>query len=392
MTFGYQWETMSNSCYSKIILLLIIINGSHCRQLYNPPVAKTNLGYLVVDGTIISGNDSTIINLSRTQNITDSSYVLNPETGAVVSVVGASGDVYGLSEQSNGRYVTSQLALNDNELYRLSIRTTNGNQYLSDSLPVLLTPPIDSVSWLLQNDGAHIYVNTHDVANGIKYYRWQYTETWQYNAAQGSELQYDAQDTTVIERMDTLIHNYTCWETNQSTNLILGSSTKLSENIIYEQPITVIPTGSQKLSVQYSILVKQYALNASSYEFWQLLQQSTEQLGSLFDPQPSQLTGNIHNVTNLNEPVLGYVSVSTLQEQRIFIPAPHNWVFAYTGCELTQVGNTPDSLALEYGMGYLSPVYAIFDGPTIIAYASATPFCVDCTLQGGTTIKPAFWP
>jgi hypothetical protein len=383
---------MLKSIHRNIILLLIVINGLSCRQPYNPPVAKMNLGYLVVDGTIISGNDSTIINLSRTQNITDSNYVSNPETGAVVNVVGASGDMYGLTEQSSGRYVISQLNLNNNEFYRLSIVTSNGNQYLSDSMPVLLTPPIDSVSWQLQNDGAHIYVNTHDAINDTRFYRWQYTESWEYQSPRGSNLVYDAQDTMVIERMDTGLYNYSCWQTFQSTNLLLGTSEKLSENVIYEQPIILIPSGSQKLSVEYSILVNQYALSATSYAFWQLLQQSTEQLGSLFDPQPSQLTGNIHNVANSNEPVLGYISACTLQQQRIFILAPKNWVYAFPGCDPIIVGNTPDSLALEYGMGYLLPYYALIYQNQIIAYYSAPPICVDCTLQGGTLTKPPFWP
>ena len=78
---------------------MAVINTFACRQPYNPPIAKTNLGYLVVDGTIISGQDSTIINLSRTQNINDSIYFINnPETGAAVSVVGANGDTYSLFE------------------------------------------------------------------------------------------------------------------------------------------------------------------------------------------------------------------------------------------------------------------------------------------------------
>jgi Domain of unknown function (DUF4249) len=380
--------------YRNIFLLLALINGFACRQPYFPPIAKTNLGYLVVDGTIISGQDSTVINLSRTQNINDSIYFSNnPETGATVSVVGASGDSYNLFEQSAGRYVTDQLPLNTNELYRLKIVTTNGNQYLSDSMPVKITPPIDSISGQLQGDGMHITVSTHDPRNNTRYYRWNYTETWEYNSAYESAYIYDPSNNTVVLR-DTNDYIFTCWRSNQSTDLSLGSSAKLSQDIIYEQPLILIPLGSQKLAVEYSILVKQYALDVNSYNFWQILQQNTEQLGSLFDAQPSELTGNVHNTANANEPVLGYVSVSTIQQQRIFIPEPTSWIYPpLQGCSETLVPNNPDTLAFYFTTSYI-PVSADVDPATgtTVGYFSSFGPCVDCTEQGGTTVKPPFWP
>jgi hypothetical protein len=378
-----------------IYLLFFFVNNFYCRQPYNPPALAGGFHYLVVDGTIISGNDSTIINLSRTQNVTDSIYNFSSvaETGAVVSVVGASGDSYLLTEQNPGTYEASQLPLNNDELYRLKIITANGNIYLSDSMEVKITPPIDSISWQPENDGAQIFVTTHDPQNNTRYYRWEYTETWEYHPAHASEYIYDPLDSTVIYR-DTSQNVSTCWQTDQSTNLILGSSAQLTSDIIYEQPLILIPTGSQKFSVEYSIFVRQYALTAASYAFWQLLQESTEQLGSLFDPQPSQITGNIHNVANPGEPVLGYISFATVQEQRIFINKPLGWNYPIPdGCNLVTVGNTKDSLVLEYGHGGYAPVSAIINQATgaTVRYTSTLIACVDCTLQGGTTVQPTFW-
>jgi hypothetical protein len=75
----------------------------------------------------------------------------------------------------------------------------------------------------------------------------------------------------------------------------------------------------QQLSVLYSIFVRQYALTEDGYNFLSLMQSNTESLGTIFDPQPSQLKGNIQCLTNPNEPVVGYVSAGTVQQQRIFI-------------------------------------------------------------------------
>ena len=193
---------------------------------------------------------------------------------------------------------------------------------------------------------------------------------------------------------DTSNNIFTCWRSDQSTNLLLGSSAKLSQDLIYEQPLILIPLGSQKLAIEYSIDVKQYALDANSYNFWQILQQNTEQLGSLFDAQPSELTGNVHNIASPNEPVLGYVSVSTIQEQRIFISEPPSWIYPpLQGCSEIEVANDPDTFAFYFRSTYI-PVSADIDQATgsIIGYFSAYSSCVDCIEQGGTTLKPPFWP
>src|SRR5580704_11583634 len=96
-----------------------------CRQPYYGPINKANLGLLVVDGIIINGLDSTIVNLSRTQNINDSatSFSSIPETNAIITVVGENGDIYPLFEQGAGKYAIDQLNLNNNERYWLNITT-----------------------------------------------------------------------------------------------------------------------------------------------------------------------------------------------------------------------------------------------------------------------------
>jgi hypothetical protein len=390
--FVYKLLMRSSDC-KNILLFLTLLNVLGCLQPYTPPNVKGNYNYLVVDGLIIGGQDSTIINLSRAQNINDSFYyTANPETGAMVSVVGANGDSYNLTEQTAGKYAVPQLNLNTNELYWLKIITVNGNEYLSDSMTPKITPPIDSVSWQPQSDGIHIYVSTHDPQNNTRYYRWQYTETWEYQSAFASTLFYQSADTMVLTRSPSS-YDFTCYQTDQSTNLLLASSVNLSQDVIYLQPLTTIPLNSQKASVDYSILVDQYALSEDAYAYWQLLQQTTEQLGTLFAPQPSQINGNIHNVTNRNEPVLGFVSITTMQQQRIFIYRPSYWIYSpLTGCTERLVPNIPDSIAFYYGVGYVpvSPVYSTSTG-ALIGYNSAYSTCVDCTLQGGTTTKPDYW-
>src|SRR6202035_1342987 len=86
-----------------------------------------------------------------------------------------------------------------------------------------------------------------------------------------------------------------------------------------DMPVEFIEAGSEKLSVEYSILVDQYALTQGAYQFLQEMKMNAEETGSIFDPQPSELNGNIHCLTNPAEEVIGYLSISSVQSSRIFI-------------------------------------------------------------------------
>jgi hypothetical protein len=51
--------------------------------------------------------------------------------------------------------------------------------------------------------------------------------------------------------------------------------------------------------------VYQYALTKDQYDYWTELKKNSEQLGTLFDAQPSQLNSNIHSM-EIHRLVLGY--------------------------------------------------------------------------------------
>src|SRR3954471_11838850 len=95
----------------KYILMITIVGalgGISCKEVYTPPAIKNNPFLLVVDGIVISGNDSTIITLSRTRNVSDT-VPSQMELNAKVSVVSATGVEYPFTEQGNGRYYVDQL-------------------------------------------------------------------------------------------------------------------------------------------------------------------------------------------------------------------------------------------------------------------------------------------
>jgi hypothetical protein len=376
-----------NNLETLWVFLIFIMLLAACKESYVPPVVSINDPYLVVEGFINNGPDTTRINLTHTFKLDDTANV-TPEANAVVMVEGKGGDSHQLTESGNGLYIAPGLSLNAAEQYRLHILTHSGKQYASDYVDVKTSPPIDSISWKYTDQGVQIYANTHDPQNDSRYYRWEYNETWEFHSFYYSEFTYVNGE--IEPRIPDTI--YTCWHYNPSTTVLISSSAKLAQDEIYQFPLVKIPANSWEISVEYSILVKQYVVTPDAYAFWQNLQKNTEQIGSIFSPQPSEVRGNIHNLADSAEQVIGYISAGTLTQQRIFITPGQlpGWQGeSYPDdCQETTIGSSPQILAYWLGDGLFLPVApALSPGSYFIAPA----ICVDCR-QSGTNVKPTFWP
>ena len=378
----------------SIITCFIVFAALSCKQKYLLPGNLPSTGYLVVEGAINSGSGPTTIHLSRTIKIADTASV-NNELHATLIVEGNDNSSYPLTETGNGIYSLGQLALSNTRKYRLHIKTTDNKEYLSDFTAVKNTPAIDSITWY-ENNGVHIYINAHDATGNTRYYRWEFEETWEYHSTFQTNLKYTRDSRGEVSgveyRFPTTIADFTlyrCWRSGNSSGILIGSSAKLSQDLIY-LPLQFIEKDSWKLSVLYSINVRQYALTPDEYDFYTRMKKNTENFGSLFDSQPSELNGNIHCITNPAEVVIGYIGITNPQEKRIYISKGElpDWNYQQE-CNLIEVQNNPDSIRPYNNMIPTGP--SKFSGFFISAFFVSDAVCVDCTIRG-TNVKPAFWP
>lgn len=372
----------------RISLILIILTS--CIAPYSPPVLDQEAAALVIDGFINMNGESTI-RLSRSQNIYDTNAPLT-ETGATLSLEDESGAKIYLTELEAGKYFLAQQVFPENK-YRLNIQTQNSKFYQSDFEPVKTSPPIDSLTWAITDDlGVQISVNTHDFGNEEGFYRWDYIETNSFISAYNSAFIYNSNTKSIEIRKDNI---YNCWRTNYSTDIFIESTIRLSENTVSDFPLRYIKQNSELLRFRYSILVCQYSITEKAFNYWKQLQKNSEDLGTLFGPTPTQLTGNFKSLSNPSETVIGYFYLSSVTSKRIFIssnqlPMPPFYETPYSGCEqselrLADIRNFagPFLLTSEIPDGF---------GPAILGYYYSPAQCVDCRLTGGTTTKPDFWP
>jgi len=400
-----------------LVTSLIFVSVVSCVKPYRPSIVTSTSNYLVVEG-LINISDSTYIKLSRTVAVYAAT-ATKPELKATVTIESNSGNSYPVKEIGNGLYAAPSYALSVTNQYRLRIKTSNGNTYTSDFADTKASPPIDSISWKIDNNQLKIFANTHDPNNSTHYYRWSFTEEWIFHTDFNSNIITDGLNVRYRTPAESV---YQCFAGDVSTSIGLGTSTKLSQDVINNALITTMASTDQKIGIRYSIELTQYALTKDAFDYWTLLKKNTEDLGSIFDSQPSASIGNIHNINNAAEPVIGYINAGSVSKQRIFIDKtqlPRSWTtplypsLAFCGPDSLNCCPPPNSAPgymppttnqyVNYknlstyigGATPLTPIAVVLVSPPNVLtnntpIIAAPPTCVDCTVTG-TKTQPAYW-
>jgi hypothetical protein len=377
----------------------VLLLALSCIEPFEPIVDQSALNTLVVDGFINATDYSATVRLSHPQSLPDMDLTV-PETNANVSISSSSGASYSLKEGENGEYRMNDFIVDKAAFYTLHIKTLSGVEYISDTIRIRSTPPIDSIGFTIpgSREFLNIHVNTHDVVRNTRYYAWDFTETYEYNAADSSEFKLVKKEVIPRPVPESI---FTCWRTDRSTLISIGTSAGLKDDMIHRHVITQIPKGSPKLSVRYSVFVRQRALSVLEYTFLNELKKTTENLGGIFGTTPFPVIGNMRRVDD-TEPVLGYFSGAEVTEKRFFIdslnlPTHFRTLPSKEGCFFEETCNIfPDPLTS--GPQSCVAIENLSTDRIIIrflqensSYIFTSSECGDCRKQGGTTKKPEFW-
>jgi len=367
-------------CISLILFCLFA-----CKESYIPEVDAHNKNLLVVEGYIHIGG-STTIRLNRTVDVAVKS-IQTPVDKAEVMIETATGEVVaGGVSNAQGTCVLNTVNLSTSKQYRLRIITSKGKIYQTDLLTCKVTPEIDSLTFRVKDAGFQVYANTHDDTNNSRYYIWDFDETWEIRSAYPSY--FEITDSAIVPR-DQTINITRCWMYGTTNRILLGTSERLAADKISQAPLIYIKGNAQRLQELYSILVRQYAITKEAYLYLDNIRKNTEQIGTIFDPQPSELKGNIACVSDPAESVIGFICAGTVVQKRLFInktakPAINrDWIYDQ-GCERFWV--RADSVRLSGGLIIEEKRKGIF-----IGYDMSTARCIDCR-RTGSNIKPSYWP
>jgi len=368
--------------YIKYLLILLLLNS--CIAQFVPQIEEEK-ELLVVQGLITDQNETDTIKLSKSLPLGEVS-AAKPVSGGYVTISDNLGNEVSLAESVPGTYLTPPSFCGViGRSYTLHIRTNTGSgnfnyeSYPTEMVPV---PPIDSLYYekiVIEKpegffkgvDACQIKLDTYDPQNKCKFYRWDFSETWEFR------LLFD-------------VPNQKCWINDKSHSINIKSTAAFDEARIKSYPVNYITNVTDRLKTEYSILVNQYSLNEDEYIYWEKIQNIAVQVGGLYDIIPASVPSNINCVENPAEKVLGYFSVSAKSSKRLFITDNFNGIIdRYNKCITDTVGS-PDFPGVNITAWILFA--HICGGPPCVPFYEITTNhgCADCTLRG-TKVKPDFW-
>lgn len=366
------------------LLFFVCLNG--CREPYMPDIEEYE-NLLVIDGLITDRPGMALVRLTRSFAF-DQRYPM-PEEGAVVLILDENETPHICVEEEPGKYRPDpDFRGLEGQSYKLSVSTVSGETYESDWVRLQSSPPIDSISYVLeeregseQDDlsyGMQIHVSTHDPSNHTRYYRWEWVETWEYLTPIKAPLYIDE------ER---------CWRTAGTGIISLGTTEHLREDILLEHPVFFVSNETNRLKIRYSVEVLQYALGQEAYSYWKNLQDINQNTGSLFDPTPAMVIGNMSSTDGDGKVVLGLFQASGVSSKRVFIDRdelPYNVDIpsGFEGCVFYQ---TADTTEINYYFDNNFPFAGTYTemGMEFFIFSNAES-CFRCTVSGSNEM-PEYW-
>lgn len=377
-----------------IRFLLPALVAFSCIKPFDPQIGPGDQALYVVSGQVTDQEGFQYASVSVSAETSDPRYI--SLSGCQAEIQDDRGNVYPMEDAGGGNYRVwiGQAGLSPGIAYRIRVITPSGTEIISgfDRMPEC--PEIDSVYFqvesILTNDpaqpihGIRFYADLDATAYESYFFRWELEETWEYHMDYAREWYYDG----AIHKIDPPDRStQICWYTAAVKEIFTVSTANLAQNIYLGYPLHFTDNKTHKLTVLYSLLVRQYALSETAYIFWDKLRVNSQGQGGLYETQPLSIDGNLHVPADQEARVLGYFGAAAVRTKRVFVS------------DVEGLGLDPQPLCIGpvplgiFGWSEFPPEdYPIYFTRIGGAVFTLDDQCIDCRLSGGVNVKPGFWP
>ncbi|AUD07050.1 DUF4249 domain-containing protein [Spirosoma pollinicola] len=322
-------------------------------------VLRGTVDIIVVDGTVTNLAEPQVIllNYSRADRLTGRFGTL-PITKARVEVVMDSLVVTPAHETTDGRYqLPADFKGQIGHAYQLRLTLSDGTHYESTQqvMPPAariekihaqfslksLSPPVLGY----YTSGHDVFIELQDPADQRNYYRWDWVDYepqyWCRTCHQGfysifnpievssdryisgPEMYEECYFPTNIDpgaRVYGVTWDYVCrtqcWEMLHSYSVALFDDQYTNGGLIPNFKVAAIPFYQHGPCLAS---VRQSSLTPDAYRYFKLFADQTQNTGGLADTPPTAPVGNVHNVANPKEVVVGYFTASGVFSKPIYI-------------------------------------------------------------------------
>jgi hypothetical protein len=359
---------------------------------------------LVVEAIITNELKQQEVKLSRTTRLEDEESIF--EYGATVKVIG-NAMTYNFFESVPGVYksINSFVASPDID-YQLEIALNNGEVYKSSLEQLTNQTVMDTVyasrSLNENNDeGVSIFIDAFDSTGNSIYYRYEFEETYKiiapYWVAEDLECVPDDETGQINlvfsnRSQDEII----CYNTVKSNDIIIINTKNLSEDRLDQFRVRFIDRDNYIMSHRYSIEVKQYIQSQGAYRYYEILKEASSASGGVLSQiQVGYLEGNMSNINNSDEKVIGYFEVSSIDIKRIYFN--YEDIFPNEVLPPYAISCVPFSPDIRFLCDALSPSQGnkyyeenLNPDPTESFVYLVAAACGNCTVLGESS-PPDFW-
>ncbi|MFZ2900998.1 MAG: DUF4249 domain-containing protein [Saprospiraceae bacterium] len=383
---------MKNEAIAFLVLVLLL--PLHCADPFTPELEGSDQ-LLVVEGTITNAPGPYFVKLSSTTAI-EHPFPL-PVKGATVVLSEQDGPAETLTETEPGTYATSAWGIQGEagKKYKIAILLPDGREYESAYEEIPQPEAIDSVyaevdsrtdpAYTYPLRGYQFYLDASVQHQESKYFLWKLTETYKFN----SDLlipYYYAGQLLPFPKPDSL---FTCYKTSDVKDIFVLDAERLETPQVRRYPLHFVDTEGRKLFLKYSLLVEQYVVGKEAFAFWSHIKRQNTGLGALYTTQPFQIRGNISNVGDPEEAVLGYFMAAGYAERRLFVERPPGVEFHFGVCTIGEP-EIYEMLGLSRTRPSTWPIY-LGQSPDGGPMGVPDQVCADCRQKKATIEKPGFW-
>jgi hypothetical protein len=378
-----------------LIFVFFVLSG--CIEPYVPKIEGSADEVYVVNGEVINLPGYQSLSVSRASSISDPKYI--PLSSCLIVVEDDKGNTFAMEEYEAGKY---RVWMDQNDLvpgnsYRVHIKTPSGEEIQSDFDRMPSPSVIDSIYFERKDTyqkntglplkGLQFYIDFHCDDTENTYFRWVADETWEHHAPLPMEYYYDGSSHRI--RPPDYTYNI-CWSTKPEEHIFTLSTFNLVSNSYKMFPLQYVDNTTNKLLIKYSAMISQFALSHAAFVFWEQLRINSDEQGGLYEKQPLPVEGNLHNLSNTRNKVIGFFGASSVAQKRIFADGISDMNItdgAFCSPEELGIGGWRNIDPGEYPLYF---TYVSIDGTRQLRTLQRT--CVDCRALGGTIVKPDFWP
>lgn len=273
---------------------------------------NTNIKKLVVDGEITNKPGPYRVTLQQSSPFGSKDFS-PPPFNAIVIISDNLGNTETLTDLGFGVFETKATQGVIGRTYTLEVRIGDKKIYKSTPQIIKKPIPIDKIytEYMPFKEGSnvyiggefHVFLDAIDPSTNGDYYRWNYTNFDQIDYCLKIRSNGDSGPIAIQYRCCE-----TCWEVNPCLGCIyLGSDQYQNGKKINKQFIGKFPYNS---ILPVFLQIEQKSITKDNYFYWKEIDSQINNSGGIFDTPPANIQGNIYNITDPNDQVLGFFTAS----------------------------------------------------------------------------------